>query len=81
MALIKLKVVRACSLTNSKIIIEGIFIMAGIIALSGLIITLVAFAGLYFMSLKDESSDHHKEKVQNNTDYDGMGTFSRYVNK
>lgn len=55
--------------------------MAGIIALSGLIVTLVAFAGLYFMSLKDVDSDHQKNKVQNNTDYDGMGTFSRYINK
>ncbi|MFW6347888.1 MAG: hypothetical protein ACOC2C_04675 [Cyclonatronaceae bacterium] len=55
--------------------------MAGIIALSGLIVSLIAFAGLYFMSLKDENSTYDKNKVQNNTDYDGMGTFSRYINK
>lgn len=55
--------------------------MAGIIALSGLLISLIAFGGLYMMSLKEENSEYRKQKVQTNTDYDGMGTFSRYINK
>jgi Tfp pilus assembly protein PilV len=55
--------------------------MVVMIALLGLIISLLAFAGIYFMSLQDVDSDDKKKRVQNNADYDGMGTYSRYINK
>ncbi|MCC5934346.1 MAG: hypothetical protein LAT75_03215 [Candidatus Cyclonatronum sp.] len=46
-----------------------------------LVATLAGISAIYYYSLKDEPREHQKTRVDVPTDYDGMGTFSRYINK
>ncbi|AXI99813.1 hypothetical protein CYPRO_0529 [Cyclonatronum proteinivorum] len=46
-----------------------------------LIATVAGITSIYYYSLKDEPRVNNKTKVEVPTDYDGMGTFSRYINK
>lgn len=46
-----------------------------------LIATVAGLGAIYFYALKEEPREHQKTRVDVPTDYDGMGTFSRYINK
>ncbi len=46
-----------------------------------MVITVTVLGILYYASLGSGKRDFRKTKVNVPTDYDGMGTFSRYINK
>lgn len=49
--------------------------------IASLLIAIIGFAFLYRIALKEESEEINKKRVNINTDYDGMGTFARYINR
>jgi len=49
--------------------------------LTVLILSIALFIYTFIISLDNEGTEYNKVKVNTPTDYDGMGTFSRYIGK
>ncbi|MCH8556849.1 MAG: hypothetical protein LAT84_03455 [Balneolia bacterium] len=49
--------------------------------IASLTIAIIGIAFLYRIALKDGNEEINKKRININTDYDGMGTFARYINK